>query len=299
MNLMKTTQITCSMVLGLAMLSGACTGRTAVWEAESAAKAEAGETGAGAEFKAQAEAAWAMRTDPDAIRKAISLWEQAVAADPGDYQSLVAITHAYYFLADGYLRGDDDAYLAAMDTGVTWGEKALMAVSPEFEKRMRGGEKLEAAIESIGLDGVGALYWYASNLGKWAKKKGFAVLLGQKDKVKAIMERCLKLDPTYFHGAPDRYFGAFYAIAPKFAGGDLKQSAVHFKASLERAPYYLGTRVLMAENLDPKNQDRAAFDANVKTVLEADENAVPELRPESIVEKKKAEELKAQADEIF
>ncbi len=285
--------------LSLSFLMSGCTGRKATWEADKAAKAAAGDTSASGEFKAQAEAHWAKRTDPAEIRLAITAWEKAVEADPGDYQSLVSITHAIYFLADGYLRADDDAYLKAMDEGVVWGEKAMMAVSPDFEKRMRDGEKIETAIEAIGVDGIGALYWYATNLGKWAKKKGFAVLLGNKDKVKAIMERCLKLDATYFHGAPDRYFGAFYAIAPKFAGGDLEKSAAHYKKSLELAPYYLGTRVLMAENLSLKTQDRAMFDTQLKTVLEADDNTVPELRPESLVEKKKAEELKANADELF
>ena len=296
---MKLEKMIVVSMAGLTLLSSGCTGRTAAWEAEEAAKHSAGEGGATAELKAQADAAWGKRTDPEEIKKAISLWEQAAAADPADYQSLVSITHGYYFLADGYLRGDDEAYLATMDKGVAAGEQALMAVSPDFARRMRDGDKLEKAIEAIGVDGVPAMYWYASNLGKWAKKKGFAVLLGQKDKVKAIMERCLKLDPTYFHGAPDRYFGAFYSIAPKFAGGDLELSAKHFAQSLERAPYYLGTRVLMAENLHRKHQDRAAFDKELKIVLEADENAYPELRPEALVEKKKAEELKAQADELF
>jgi len=277
----------------------ACAGRTAAWEADSAAMASAGEEGGAAEVKAEAAAHWAKRTDAEEIRKAIALWNKAVEADPKDAESLVNLTHAYYFLADGYLRGDDEAYLSTLDQGVSYGERALMAISPEFEKRMRGGDKLEEAIESIGVDGVGALYWYATNLGKWAKKKGFAVLLGQKDKVKAIMERCLKLDATFFHGAPDRYFGAFYAIAPGFAGGDLDASEKHYATSLELAPYYLGTRVLMAENLSVKRQNRELFEEQLKIVLDADENAVPELRPESLVEKAKAKELQQKADDLF
>ncbi|MDF1564946.1 MAG: TRAP transporter TatT component family protein [Deltaproteobacteria bacterium] len=296
---MKATRAILMTAMSLSLLLVGCTGRTAAWEAEKAAKEAAGDSGAAGELKAQAEAHWAKRTDPEEIKQAIAAWEKAVALDPSDYQSLTSITRGLYFLADGYLRGDDEAYLDTMDQGVAWGEKAMMAVSSDFEKRMRDGEKLETAIEAIGVEGVGALYWYATNLGKWAKKKGFAVLLGNKDKVKAIMERCLKLDPTYFHGAPDRYFGAFYAVAPKFAGGDLEKSAQHYAKSLELAPYYIGTRVLMAENLAVKKQDRALFDEQLEAALEVDENAVPEIRPEVLVEKKKAEELQKNADELF
>ena len=174
-----------------------------------------------------------------------------------------------------------------------------MASSASFAERMKNGDKLEDAIEEIGVEGIGALYWYATNLGKWAKKEGFAVLLGQKDKVKAIMERCLALDPNFFYGAPDRYFGAFYAIAPSFAGGDLTKSAEHFKKSLEIAPNYIGTRVLMAENLAPKTQDPAMFDEQLKLVLEAADDVIPELKAEIAVEKTKAKELQAKKEDLF
>jgi tetratricopeptide (TPR) repeat protein len=295
------------LALGLMTFGAGCAGRTAAWEASVAAREAGRPPRAGAEatpaevaqLQAQAEAQWARRTDPAAIRQAIALWKRIVEIDPTNYTALVSLTHAHYFLADGYLRDDDDAYLATMDQGVAWGEKALMAASPEFAARMREGEKFEEAIESIGVDGIGALYWYAANLGKWAKKRGFAVLVGNKSKVKAIMERCLKLDPTFFHGAPDRYFGVYYAIASKVAGGDLEKSEAHFKRSLELAPYYLGTRILMAEILAPRKHDRAMFDEQIRIVLEADEDAVPELRPEALVEKKKARELEAKADKLF
>src|SRR5690606_6905038 len=101
--------------------------------------------------------------------------------------------------------------------------------------------KYHEAIGIVGIEGLPAMYWYATALGKWARASGFGVLVGQKDNIKATMTRALELDEAYYHGGPHRYFGAFYAIAPGFAGGDDAKSKTHFEKSLEIAPYFLGT----------------------------------------------------------
>ena len=247
----------------------------------------------------KADAKWAQRTSADNIKAAIASWEKAAAEKPGDMELLVKLTRAHYFLADGYLRDNEKEYLKVMDKGVTWGERAMAAASPEFAKMMADDKKLPDAVKVVPKEGVPAMYWYASSLGKWAKKKGFAVLLGQKDNVKATMDRCLELDPTFYHGGPHRYFGAYYAIAPKFAGGDLEKSKVHFKKSLEIAPNYVGTKVLWAAELAVKNQNEELFDKLIVEVLETPDNAIPELTPEIMVEKQKAKELQANKDDLF
>jgi predicted anti-sigma-YlaC factor YlaD len=113
------------------------------------------------------------------------------------------------------------------------------------------------------------------------------------------METCMKLDPEFFHAGPDRYFGAFYAVAPDFAGGDLKKSEEHYQKALQKAPHHLGTKVLMAENLMVKRDDEDGFKRLLNEVLAADPKAIPELEPEMIVEQQKARELLASIDEFF
>ena len=249
------------------------------------------------------------------FRSAIAIWEKAVGCTAGENSPkercksatvdantaklLANITHGYYFLADAYLRADEDAYLSTMDKGVWWGERALAAASPEFKEKMANKGKFYEAIALIEKPAMEAAYWYAASLGKWAKRKSFAVLLGQKDNIKATMERVLALDPQFYHGAAHRYFGAFYSIAPGFAGGDLKKSAEHFDKSLAIADYYLGTKVLMAEHLSTKEDDEEKFKKLLQEVLDADPNAIPELQPEAVVEQQKAKELLANIDEFF
>ena len=304
--------------LGLALtLTGACKGRTAAWEERSTAP-----EGAGPQATAPADdpgtAAWAGRSAKVEALEAIALWEKSVgcaegAGSPKDrcqnvpttaatIDVLAMLTRANYYVADSFLRGSEAEYLEIMDRAVWWGERALIAASPEFGEKMRSKAKFQDAIVVVGKPALPAMYWYASALGKWARMKGFGVVVGQKDNIKATMSRALELDPNFFHGGPHRYFGAFYSVAPAFAGGDTNKSAEHFNKSLEIAPYYIGTKVLMAENLATKLDDAAMFDRLIKEVLEADLSTVPpEILPEMKVEQEKARELqKKKADgELF
>jgi tetratricopeptide (TPR) repeat protein len=300
---MATKQFVLVLALGVSVAFG-CAGRKAVWSEESQQKptqqtTDTGNGGGAMDLVAQGDAKWEQRTTPDNVRAAIAAWEKAAEADPGNPDLLIKLTRAYYFLADAYLRDDEKQYLQMMDQGVKWGEKAMVATSPEFEQKMRGGAKYPDAVKSVPKEGVPAMYWYASALGKWAKRKGFAVLLGQKDNVKATMDRCLELDPEFFYGGPHRYFGAYYAIAPSFAGGDLEKSKVHFKKSLEIQPDYVGTKVLWAAELAVKLQDEETFDRLLAEVLAAPDDIIAELEPEIVVEKQKAKELIANKSELF
>jgi tetratricopeptide (TPR) repeat protein len=285
------------MIFAVLGTSIGCAGRKAAWQGDEKEKVAA--SADVQKLVADGDALWAERTDPVKIKAAITAWEKAAAADPKNLDVLVKLTRGNYFLADGYLRGDEKEYLRRMDLGVKWGEKAMIAASPEFAEKMRAGGKLPEAVKSVPKEGVPAMYWYASSLGKWAKRKGFAVLLGQKDNVKATMDRALELDPNFYYGGPHRYFGAFYAVAPAFAGGDLAKSKVHFEKSLVIEPNYVGTKVLWAVELAVKEQDEATFDRLLKEVLATPDDIIPEVRAETIAEKGKAREALEEKEDLF
>lgn len=288
------------LVLALSLLVPcSCAGRKAVWKEDPSQTAG---TSAGADISAiiaKGDGNWEKRADEASLRAALADWEKAAETDGKNFELMVKLTRGHYFLADAYLRGNEKEYLVVMDKAVKYGEKAMVVASPEFETKMRDGGKIPEAVKTVPKEGVPAMYWYASALGKWAKKKGFAVLLGQKDNVKATMDRCLELDPNFYYGGPHRYFGAFYAIAPAFAGGDLEKSKVHFNKSLEIEPNYVGTKVLWAAELAVKQQDEDTFDKLLAEVLATPDDVIPELKPEIIAEKAKAKELMAERDDLF
>jgi tetratricopeptide (TPR) repeat protein len=289
----------------LAAVAVACgTGRQAQWsvpppgghalEANAAAPA-AGSGGAG--DVAAGEASWAERGTRAALDQAIAHWEKAVVAHPGDAVTWGRLARAYSLLADGYLRAQPDLYLAALEKGTAAGERGLVAASPEFKAQVSAGEKIEDAIKVIGKGSIEPAYWYAVNLGRWARVKGLAALLGNKDRVRGVMEHVLALDETFFHGAPHRYFGAYWSLIP--VGKDLDKSREHFEKSLRIAPRFAATKVLMAETYAVKKQDRALYARLLEEVVALPDEVVPGAEPETRIEKEKAREHLAKIDELF
>lgn len=298
--------------------AGACKGRTAAWEEKTDNPEDKGTSDGASTPSPTMEAgmaAWEARAQgKEKPLEAIAAWEAALGCKAGsntpaerctevpataeNAEMLALMTRAYYFTADAYMRSEQESYLDYMNRAVWWGERALIAASPEFGEKMRNKGKYHEVIGVVGIEGLPAMYWYATALGKWARASGFGVLVGQKDNIKATMTRALELDPNFYHGGPHRYFGAFYAVAPAFAGGDTEKSKEHYEKSLEIAPYFIGTKVLMAENLATKLDDEEMFDRLLKEVVEADITQAPaEIQAEMKIEQEKAKELMALKDE--
>ncbi len=280
--------------LFIATLIG-CAGRQAGWQ-----QVEKGARGDASVLIAKADARWENRLDRTELEKALTLYTEAAQRDPENLKLLTYLSRAYYFYADSHLQADEEreAQLEAYNQGAQWGEKAL-ALNLEFKKLVESGTKPEDAFFVLDKPYIGALYWSASNLGKWAKKKGIIAALSLRARGIKGMERCLELDETYFYGAPHRWLGAYYSIIPAFAGQDLKKSQEHFERSLEIAPNYFATRILRAENYSPKAEDRALFKSDLRFVLETDPSVLPDIVPEQTVEQRKAEKLLADIDDLF
>lgn len=248
-------------------------------------------------LKAQARIAWGERHVKEKLQEAIDKWEQLSRTNLVDGEVLRSLTHGYYLMADTH---EDDIELkkALWEKGAAFGERA-MATNPAFKDMMDKKVSLEEALYVLNSADAGAMYWTAANLGKWAKHSGIATQLKYKTRIKALISATEKINPTFFHGAIARYWGAFYAVAPSFAGGDIKKSEKSFKLSLEQAPGYLGTKVLMAEVYYTKKQDRKAFEATLKDVLATKDDVHKDLVPENILEKRKAVKLLKQIDDLF
>ncbi|MFW5921570.1 MAG: TRAP transporter TatT component family protein [Polyangiales bacterium] len=248
----------------------------------------------------EGDAAWEKRDDPGMVEKAVQKWEAANELSR-EYETGVKIARGHYFLADCHLRFDEDdkGMETRFDEGRKAAERALSALSPQFAERMEAGARLDEALDVLDKEAVPALYWRSSALGKWAGNKGFATLLSYKDEVRATMEFCLEKDGDFYYGGPHRYFGAYYARIPAMAGRDLDRSKEHFEKSIESEPDYFATRVLYAQDYAINAQERAVFDEQLEHVLNNDPTVLPDVAPENRCEVKKAEELKAKADEVF
>jgi len=251
--------------------------------------------------KAAAEAAWADRANTASLVKSIEHWKKATAIDPADAATYERLARAHYFYADGHLRFDEDKedeMMLAFEQGTHFAELAMRANSPKFRAKVCADSSIEDAVDVVGKESVPAMYWYATNLGKWALAKGLLTALKYKDDIFAMMTKVAALDSNYFYGASDRYFGAYYTKIP-FPGGDLELSKKHFEAAKAINNNYFATHTLMADLWASKSGDRETFETALKFVLDTPSNVIPELIPEQEVEKKKAAILMEDIDVLF
>ena len=299
---MRVTRL--SWIVPALAVSGCATTYNAKWDEKPVTAAAAAtaptEVDATKALQDKADALWAKRADKQSLADAISAYEQLAEKAPSA-ELFAKLSRAHYLLADGFhaLEGNAEARDAGYQKGLDWASKSLKAAAPAFAEAMAAGKKHPEAIQLAGKEAVPGMYWYATNLGKWAASKGFATRLRYKDDAKSTLDRVQALEPTYFYSAPLRYFGSFQALTAGIAGGSLAKSEEFFTQAVAAAPNYLGTKVLWADYLATKKNDRATFERLLKEVLAADPNVDPDIAPENGLEQAKAKKLLAEVEEKF
>jgi hypothetical protein len=307
---MKSRIVLASLSLIVAGSVGCATTHEANWKETSTKTVTADEATQAQTLTGEGDALWEQRGDQQKLVEAIAKWEAAAALAPSvDVASKLA--RAHYLLGDGYYAVADklEERDAEYQKGLDWATTALKMAAPEFAAAMAAGAKHADAIQKAPKEAVPAMYWYASNLGKWAAAKGFATRLKYKDDIKATMDHVKALDEQYFFAGPWRYFGAFEALTAGIAGGDLGKSKTNFEKAVMLAPNYLGTKVLWAETLCTKLQKdedgdgvadgKVKFKQLLDEVIAADPNAEPALAAENALEQQKAKKLLAKIDDLF
>ena len=271
-----------------------CASRTAGW----LGKKETVELSK-SEFKqlqAQTMKQWGQRHDKEQLKLALAGFEKLSKATDDNLQFYTLLSRGYYLLADGHT-DDMEQKLKIWEKGTSFGEKA-MATNKAFAAAMKDGQKVSDNLDKLGEKEIGAIYWTAVNLGKWAKNSGITVILKYKSQIKKMIYKVEEYDPNYFSGSPLRYWGAYYAVAPSFAGGDIKKSKEYFDKVLKNFPGYLGSKVLYAELYTTKVGDKSAFKKTLNSVITT-KLKKDEYYPENVIEQRKAEKLLKMMDSIF
>lgn len=285
-------------VMAALALGAGCSAREGVIADSATPAAKVGDA---APKSQEGDAAWAERADLAKAKAALAAWEEAAKLDPTDAPLALKLAYGYYFVCNSHLYFDedsDDQQKAYFDKGVTHAERAIQLLSPEFAKAVRSGKKWEDAASLMTKESVPAFYWYATNLGKWATLDGITTLLGNKDRIFALMTKIKALDEGYFHGAPHRYFGVAYTKIP-FPSGDLPASKKAFERAIELAPQYADSRLLFAEAYSVKAADKANYKTQLDAVLALPDDAIPDLVPETQAAKKKAKKLLEEMEDSF
>lgn len=288
--------LTLTLLAPLPMFWGCATQRTSAWDQKMDEKTL---TQAEKEkWQQMAQRHWKKRHLKDHLIKSIKAHETLVAADHHNYDSLLALSRGHNILGTYHVQ-DEALQIQLLEKGVTWGEMAL-STNPKFKERITKEEgDISKALDTVTKKEIAALFWTASNLGRWAKKSGIATILKHKTTIKKMVKRVQELDPDFSYGSVDRYWGAYYAVAPSFAGGDLKKSHHSFQKAFQKGRGYVGNHVLFAKLYATKKGDRTLFEKELNKALKANPMALPEFMSENVLYQKEARELLAKTDELF
>ncbi|MGC9529563.1 MAG: TRAP transporter TatT component family protein [Candidatus Bipolaricaulaceae bacterium] len=178
------------------------------------------------------------------LREAIALYEQALAEDEGNVDVLATLSRCSYMLADIFAAQNERRDIH--EQGQAYGEQALRA-TPGFAD-LEQSEGFLAAVQAC--EHVPALYW---TYGNWARKVELggtfgligAAIRGDDKKLRAMVERCLELDPDYLAGGAYRAAGAYWAKHP--FGKDLDRAKALFEQAIAAFPDYLENKYFLAQ----------------------------------------------------
>ncbi len=225
---------------------------------------------------AQAETLFPERYKPEVLDELIALYEGVLPeldALPRERQALVLDRLAQlYYEKTTFTDGDVPEDRPLFEKGKTYGFRSLR-LDEEFAAWER--KDFQKAVSFV--EDVAALTWTADNWGslfRYNPLEGLAHV----GKVRAMYERCLEVDETYWGGSCHNALGALLVTTPGFLGGDVEKGRAHLERAIEVDPDYLMNRVVYAEfwgftydALGNKNgvRDRELVERELRYVLEA------------------------------
>lgn len=297
----STSKIMSNLIIGLVtglvigMMITGCAGRQSAYVLPEVS--EKGDASQVESLMKEGDAHYELREDTKSLEAAIQSWEKAVEIDPQNQTALIKLSIACYWMGNGHLK-EKEAKISYFHKGAQYGERA-MALNPEFKELMKQDKKDYECLDVLGKKEIPAVYWSYCNLGRWSVNQGFVTILKNKKKLKTFIDWVVKTDEEFQFAGGHRSVAVYYAKAPSFAGGDLEKSKYHFNRSLEIAPNYFTTKLLMAEFYAYKTQDREMFVLLLNEVINADPAVAPNDIPEQKISQEKARILLEKADDMF
>jgi len=229
----------------------------------------------------------------DSIPTNIELLEGMINIDPDNIQLHVYAAQAYYGLAYGF--NEDNSVERAKSfyqRGLNHGLTALALAGATHIKK-GSHDALEQDLKNLGSDNVAALFWSASNWGKYIDlNRDDSRSLIELPRPTAMMQRVLELDETFYYGGAHIYFGVYYGSRAPTLGGDFKKSEYHFNRAREiNNNKLLVVDLLQAQYLSRQKFDQKDFHQRLQSIIDAPEDLYPEVTLLNQIAKRKAKIL--------
>ncbi|NOX37661.1 MAG: hypothetical protein GXO78_09000 [Calditrichaeota bacterium] len=238
----------------------------------------------------------------EAIAANLKLLEGFHLADPKNKTLLFMLTQGYASYSLAFL--EDEAperarmfYLRAREYGFQ-----LLRTLPAFKDGIpTQTEQFQQRLKHIRRKDVPILFWTAFAWGGWINlSKHDPQAVYDLNLVKAMMQRVLELDESYFFGAAHLFFGSVYGSLPRMLGGDPEKARQAFERSMSLSNQkFLLAYVYAARYYAATTLNEALFDRYLQTVLDAPDDILPGYELITAVAKAKARRLLQLKEELF
>jgi tetratricopeptide (TPR) repeat protein len=206
--------------------------------------------------------------DRRSMIEAIEAYETVLTSNPTHFETLTKLAKLYVLLGDAYTDGIPEKK-AHYRRAMRYSEQALYT-QPEFKGRILQGEATWDACRGVGPNGMNAmstwnmavLMMYRDCLGPTGRLLNYRWM----QRVKQVLERMTRIDPTWGRGFLDVQWGLYYASTPEILGGDLVKSARHFDRAIDQSPEQHLNRWFRARYCYQALGDKQAFIADMQTV---------------------------------
>lgn len=224
---------------------------------------------------------WNLRYQKESLQSFIQAEEEIARSNFRNSEHPVLLAKAYYLMAEYHVDSVTEK-AKYWETGANWAEKAI-------EQKVLPNQTLARLTPKD----AEALFWFASNLGRWASTQGLTQVLKYKDRVKKMIDRVAELQPTLSYGAVYRYYGVYYALLPGYTENDLKKSKAYFETALKKYPEYFSNHVLYAQYYASKMEDSTLYKKHLNFVVRGNPKllSLKDVYPEQLLEQARAKKL--------
>lgn len=250
----------------------------------------------------------ALYAEPDlkiaetAIASNLKLLDGFHLADEKNKEILELLTQGYASYSLGFLEESEPEraslfYLRARD----YGFKRLQ-LTKAFKDSIPAKEAdFSARLPQVKKSEVAPLFWTAFAWAGWVNlnrdnpKAVFDLTI-----VKAMMNRVLELDETFFFGSAHLFWGSTYGSIPPLLGGSPEKAKKHFERAIEiSGGKFLMADVYYAQYYAATTLDEELFDETLRKVEDAPPDIMPGYELMTSLAKRKAKDLMAKKEEIF
>ncbi len=237
-----------------------------------------------------------------AVESELKLLEAFSRSDPENERLRVMLCQGYASYALGFAEDENKERAALFYRRARGYGFDLLKKNKRFEEALKKSpDALKSAAAEFGLRDVEALFWTANSWGLWINTQRHSpAAIAELPKAKALMERVMALDETFYFGGPHLFMGLVNCIIPKMLGGNPDLGREHFEKALAISDNkFLIIHTFFAEYYAVQVQDSALFSRILTEVIEAPIDILPEQKLVNSVAKRKAEALLEQKGDLF